>query len=69
MTRYVPRLVNEHFGRFVIVERDDRRKVRYWTGLAWSPRLREARLFARIEDVNEVINARFEPPSLFDRGV
>ena len=66
MTRIVPRLVCERFGRFVIVERAERRRRRYWTGNRWSPRLREARLYDRIEDVNAVINSRFEPPTFWN---
>ncbi len=65
MERIVPRLVCEHYPRYVIVERDDRRRRRYWTGNRWSPRLREARLYDLIEDVKQIINSRFEPPSLF----
>ena len=66
MTRIVPRLVCERYPRYVIVEHDDRRRMRYWTGHRWSPRLREARLYDRIEDVNEIINSRFQPPSFWN---
>ena len=65
MPRIVPRLVCERFPRYVVVERDERRRVRYWTGRRWTARLREARLYDRIEDVNEVIG-RHQPPSFLD---
>jgi hypothetical protein len=66
VTRIVPRLVCERFPRYVIVERNERRKRRYWTGTTWSPRLRESRLYCRVEEVHQVINARFEPPTFWN---
>ena len=66
MTRIVPRLVCESFPRYVVVERAERRKRRYWTGSNWSPRLREARLYHDVEEVHQVINGRFEPPSFWN---
>jgi hypothetical protein len=65
MTRVVPRLVCERFGRYVVVERDDRRRVRYRTGTRWSPRLREARLYHDMADVEAVIS-RFQPPTFWN---
>ena len=56
MTKIVPRLVCERFPRYVIVEREDRRQVRYWTGNNWSLRLQDARLYAQNQDVESVIN-------------
>ena len=55
MTRVVPRLVRECYPRYVVVRRDDRKVVRYWTGSAWSSRLRDARLYAHYQDVESVI--------------
>jgi hypothetical protein len=65
MPRIVPRLVNDLFGRYVVVRRDDRRRTSYWDGDRWCPCLRKARLFDRIEDVDEVIG-RFQPPTFWD---
>lgn len=66
MERIVPRLVCEPHPRYVIVRRhDDKGRVLYWTGTTWSRILRAARLYHRMEDVNEVIT-RLQPPSLFN---
>jgi hypothetical protein len=65
VTRIVPRIVCERFGRYVIVERDDERRVRYWTGNRWSPRLQAARLYHDITDLNQVIS-RFQPRSFWN---
>lgn len=65
MTKIVPRLVCERFPRYVIVERADRRQMRYWTGNNWSLRLQDARLYVHYQDVERAINV-LQPPTFRD---